>query len=74
MILAMDVQVGRVLEALRANGLLSNTIVIFTSDNGGERFADTWPFSGKKTELLRGRAAYSRVDLVARPHFSGAHD
>ena len=22
--------------------------------NGGERFADTWPFTGKKTELLEG--------------------
>ena len=32
----------------------SNTIVIFTSDNGGERFADTWPFTGRKTELLEG--------------------
>ena len=32
----------------------SNTIVIFTSDNGGERFSDTWPFSGKKSELLEG--------------------
>ena len=31
-----------------------NTIVIFTSDNGGERFADTWPFTGRKTELLEG--------------------
>jgi len=30
------------------------TIVIFTSDNGGERFSGTWPFSGKKTELLEG--------------------
>ena len=30
------------------------TIIIFTSDNGGERFADTWPFTGKKTELLEG--------------------
>ncbi len=29
-------------------------MVIFTSDNGGERFADTWPFTGKKTELLEG--------------------
>ena len=27
---------------------------IFTSDNGGERFSDTWPFTGIKTELLEG--------------------
>jgi arylsulfatase A-like enzyme len=54
MIQAMDAQIGRVLEALDANGLTENTIVIFTSDNGGERFADTWPFTGKKTELLEG--------------------
>jgi arylsulfatase A-like enzyme len=54
MVEAMDTQVGRVLEALRANGLTENTIVIFTSDNGGERFADTWPFTGRKEELLEG--------------------
>jgi arylsulfatase A-like enzyme len=54
MIQAMDVQVGRVLQALDANGLTRNTIVIFTSDNGGERFADTWPFTGRKMELLEG--------------------
>jgi arylsulfatase A-like enzyme len=54
MIQAMDLQIGRVLEALNANGLEENTIVIFTSDNGGERFADTWPFTGRKTELLEG--------------------
>jgi len=34
--------------------LTNNSIVIFTSDNGGERFADTWPFTGRKTELLEG--------------------
>src|SRR2546421_10757152 len=51
---AMDQQIGRVLDALETNGLAENTIVIFTSDNGGERFADTWPFTGKKTELLEG--------------------
>jgi arylsulfatase A-like enzyme len=54
MIEAMDLQIGRVLQALDANGLSDNTVVIFTSDNGGERFSDTWPFTGIKTELLEG--------------------
>jgi len=54
MIEEMDLQIGRVLQALEANGLTENTIVIFTSDNGGERFSDTWPFTGRKTELLEG--------------------
>ena len=54
MVMQLDLQVGRVLEALDANGLADNTIVVFTSDNGGERFADTWPFTGRKTELLEG--------------------
>ena len=54
MIRQMDLQIGRVLQALDAHGLRDNTIVIFTSDNGGERFADTWPFTGRKTELLEG--------------------
>jgi arylsulfatase A-like enzyme len=54
MIQQMDLQIGRVLQALDANGAAENTIVIFTSDNGGERFAETWPFTGRKTELLEG--------------------
>ncbi len=54
MIERMDLQIGRVLAALETNGQLDNTIVIVTSDNGGERFADTWPFTGRKTELLEG--------------------
>jgi arylsulfatase A-like enzyme len=54
MVEEMDLQIGRVLEALRMNSIAENTIVIFTSDNGGERFADTWPFTGRKTELLEG--------------------
>ncbi len=54
MIQTMDLQIGRVLQALEANGLTENTIVVFTSDNGGERFADTWPFTGRKEELLEG--------------------
>ena len=54
MIEALDFQVGRVVAAIDANGLSKNTIIVFTSDNGGERFADTWPFTGRKTELLEG--------------------
>jgi arylsulfatase A-like enzyme len=54
MVEAMDRQVGRVVDALTAAQIAGNTIVIFTSDNGGERFADTWPFTGKKSELLEG--------------------
>jgi arylsulfatase A-like enzyme len=54
MVEAMDRQIGRVLQALDAHGLSEDTIVIFTSDNGGERFSNTWPFSGKKSELLEG--------------------
>jgi arylsulfatase A-like enzyme len=54
MIVQMDLQIGRALQALDATGSAQNTMVIFTSDNGGERFSDTWPFTGRKTELLEG--------------------
>ena len=54
MVQAMDTQIGLVLQALDVTGQADNTIVVFTSDNGGERFSDTWPFSGVKTELLEG--------------------
>lgn len=51
---ALDAAVGQVLAALDDTGQAENTIVVFTSDNGGERFSRTWPFVGQKTELLEG--------------------
>ena len=54
MVQALDSAVGQVLGALEAAGRAEDTIVIFTSDNGGERFSKMWPFSGQKTELLEG--------------------
>jgi arylsulfatase A-like enzyme len=54
MVERMDFQVGRILDALARRRLARNTVVVFTSDNGGERFSDTWPFSGRKFELLEG--------------------
>lgn len=54
MVHSLDLGVGRVMKALEANGLARNTLVIFTSDNGGERFSYEWPLSGEKGELLEG--------------------
>lgn len=50
----LDYQIGRIVKAVRSLGIGDDTVIVFTSDNGGERFSDTWPFSGKKGELLEG--------------------
>jgi arylsulfatase A-like enzyme len=54
MVRQMDEGIGRILAGLKAAGLDRNTLVVFTSDNGGERFSDTWPLVGKKMDLLEG--------------------
>ncbi len=45
MVEAMDLAVGRVLAALDEFGLTDNTIVVFTSDNGGLSTSEGWPTS-----------------------------
>jgi arylsulfatase A-like enzyme len=54
MMKSLDAGVGRVLDALRAAGHEKNTLVIFTSDNGGERFSYNWPFRGEKLTVYEG--------------------
>jgi len=63
MIHHMDEGIGQILQALDRRGLSENTLVIFTSDNGGERFSNNWPFMGQKMDLLEGGL---RVPLIAR--------
>ncbi|MGE4241837.1 sulfatase family protein [Ramlibacter sp.] len=54
MIHHMDEGIGSVMQALRRNGIEDDTLVIFTSDNGGERFSDNWPLVGGKMDLTEG--------------------
>lgn len=54
MIHHMDEGIGWIVEALRRNGQLDDTLIVFTSDNGGERFSDNWPLVGGKMDLTEG--------------------
>jgi uncharacterized sulfatase len=58
MIRALDRGVGRVMQALRDNGIDDNTLVIFTSDNGGAGYIGiddvNSPFRGFKLQLFEG--------------------
>ena len=54
MIHHMDEGIGKMVEALRAERLLDDTLIVFTSDNGGERFSDNWPLVGGKMDLTEG--------------------
>jgi arylsulfatase A-like enzyme len=51
---AMDAGIGTLLDTLETMGLANNTIVIFCSDNGGERYSFMWPFTGGKGDIAEG--------------------
>lgn len=51
---SIDQGVGDMLAALEEMGILDNTLIIFSSDNGGERFSDNGPLFNHKTTLWEG--------------------
>ena len=63
MVEAMDAAIGEILAALEKHGLASNTLVVFTSDNGGERYGRNAPLAKGKGTLWEGGL---RVPCLAR--------
>jgi arylsulfatase A-like enzyme len=51
---SVDKAVGQVLNALDQQGVARDTLVIFTSDNGGERLSDMGPYFNTKGTLWEG--------------------
>ncbi|KAK8780125.1 hypothetical protein V5799_018534 [Amblyomma americanum] len=60
MVDALDESVGAVVDALGRRGMLNDTIIVFSSDNGGPLFdgqahgASNWPLRGNKATLWEG--------------------
>ncbi|UYV75968.1 Sulfatase [Cordylochernes scorpioides] len=60
MVSAMDDSVGEVMKALQRRGMLDNSIIVFSSDNGGvpegleDSAGSNWPLRGTKYTLWEG--------------------
>lgn len=48
MVQYLDASIGRVIDALKDSGRYEDTLIVFSSDNGGERFSYQWPLTGAK--------------------------
>uniref|UniRef100_T1IPA0 Sulfatase N-terminal domain-containing protein n=1 Tax=Strigamia maritima TaxID=126957 RepID=T1IPA0_STRMM len=56
MVTAFDESLGRIIEILKKSGQYDNTLIVFTSDNGGENIygGNNWPLRGGKQTIWEG--------------------
>ncbi len=54
MMISLDNAVGRIVKAVDSLNISKNTVIIFTSDNGGEQFSDMGIYKGSKMTLWEG--------------------
>ena len=60
---SLDDGIGQIMQALEEENLSGNTLIIFTNDNGGERYSDNGAFSNGKMSLWEGGI---RVPAIVR--------
>lgn len=70
MLSKLDESVGLVVEALRKKGMLKNSVIVFSTDNGGPpagfnlNAASNWPLRGTKNTLWEGRSSNKLCEQV----------